>query len=152
MLDQEDLDIVLLSFICILHHRPQCRQEIQQLLQPPFLPYRTLGSQAENRGQRALYVESKQIQNWRNKQEGGIWNMWALWECQIGRTKANCDGWKVWNCPSLFGKDWSVMTKFIFPQSLGKALWAHFSDRPFNVHAESGKTCWCEWTCSLNSD
>lgn len=48
--------------------------------------------------------------------------MWALWECQTGWTKANCDGWKVWNCPPLFGKDYTIMTQVIFPQTLGKAL------------------------------
>lgn len=44
-------------------------------------------------GQRP-YKEPKQIENSRNKGEEGIWNMWALWECQIGRTKANCDAVK----------------------------------------------------------
>lgn len=48
--------------------------------------------------------------------------MWALWECQIGQTKGNCDGWKVWNGPSLFGKDYKIMTQVLFPQTLGKAL------------------------------
>lgn len=81
-------------------------------------------------------LESKQTQNWRNKEEGGIWNTWALWECQIGWTKANCHGWKVWNCDFLFGKDCQIMSQVIFPQTLGKALWATFTHRPFCVQAE----------------
>lgn len=52
VLDQGDLKIVLPPFICIITIRPQCQQEVQQLLQSPSLSYRAVGSKAENRGQR----------------------------------------------------------------------------------------------------
>lgn len=38
-------------------------------------------------------------------------------------------------------KDYKIMTQVIFPQTLGKALWAQFTDRHFSVQAENGKTC-----------
>lgn len=100
-------------------------------------------------------LESKQTQNWRNKEEGGIWNTWALWECQIGWTKANCDGWKVCIGPSLSGKDYKIMTQVIFPQTLVKVLWVYFTDRPFSVQMRVGRHVdklgiYCEWTCCLN--
>lgn len=101
-----------------------------------------MGNKAEKRSQKDP-SECKQEQNWRNKEEEGIWNTWALRECQFAETK----DWLWWLetmelCFLIWKKeDYTVMTQVIFPQTLGKALLAQFIDRHLSVQADSEKTC-----------
>lgn len=49
-----------------------------------------LEAELHQEGRRTLGKERRQ-QTRGNKQVGGIRSTWALWECQLGRTKAICE-------------------------------------------------------------
>lgn len=68
-------EVLLLSFICIRIPLPL-----------------TEGLEAElNQEGRRTLRKARRQQTRGSKQVGGIRSTWALWECQLGRTKAICE-------------------------------------------------------------